>query len=119
MQGQLNSLTKEFTSTASSAQRALRSLFGGSRKKGSAPIPDSVPTAQLRPGYGSTSVQLPTRGSGQEKVGRRSIPVKAAAPKETAGAAMRPLFSQRRITCFHMPQIFLQCTVSLTVPAPS
>jgi hypothetical protein len=58
LQDQLNSLTKDFTSTAASAQRTLRGLFGGSGgkpKEPPGPVPDldAVPTGKLRPGYGS------------------------------------------------------------------
>ncbi|BDA45257.1 probable serine/threonine-protein kinase STN8, chloroplastic at N-terminal half [Coccomyxa sp. Obi] len=67
MQGQLNSLTKEFTSTAASAQRTLRSLFGGKAAAAAAPIPEGVPTAKLRPGYGGATAA--PGGTGETALG--------------------------------------------------
>ena len=83
MQSQLSSLTKEFTSTAASAQRTLRGLFGGRKVVAGAPVPEGVPTAQLRPGYGASALEEPAakKGSGREKArssSRRSVSVKAA-----------------------------------------
>lgn len=65
VQDQLNSMTKEFTSTAASAQRTLRGLFGG-KAATSAPVPEGVPTTKLRPGYGTTS----NEGTAQERAAR-------------------------------------------------
>lgn len=67
MQTQLNSLTKEFTSTAASAQRTLRSLFGGKAAAAAAPIPEGVPTAKLRPGYGGATAA--PGGTGETALG--------------------------------------------------
>lgn len=57
MKAQLISLTKEFTATSAAAQRTLKGLFGRRQAK---PVVDgeSVPTAQLRPGYGSSTGAL-------------------------------------------------------------
>ena len=54
VQAQLSALTKEFTSTSAAAQRTLKGLFGGRAPKPVVDV-DSVPTAQLRPGYGAGS----------------------------------------------------------------
>ena len=66
VQDQLNSMTKEFTSTAASAQRTLRGLFGG-KAASSAPVPEGVPTAKLRPGYGAGGT---AGGTAQERAAR-------------------------------------------------
>ncbi len=68
MQNQLNSLTKEFTSTAASAQRTLRGLFGNKAAAAAAPIPEGVPTAKLRPGYGGATAAAPG-GTGETALG--------------------------------------------------
>lgn len=65
VQDQLNSMTKEFTSTAAAAQRTLRGLFGG-KAASAAPVPEGVPTAKLRPGYGAASPE----GTAQERAAR-------------------------------------------------
>ncbi|KAK9901304.1 hypothetical protein WJX75_005502 [Coccomyxa subellipsoidea] len=65
MQDQLNTMTKEFTSTAAAAQRTLRGLFGG-KAASAAPVPEGVPTAKLRPGYGAASPE----GTAQERAAR-------------------------------------------------
>ena len=63
VQAQLNSLTKEFTATSAAAQRTLKGLFGRRPAKPVVDV-DSVPTAQLRPGYGDSAGALPSSTSG-------------------------------------------------------
>ena len=59
VKAQLSSLTKEFTATSAAAQRTLRGLFGRRPAKPVVDV-DSVPTAQLRPGYGDSTGALPS-----------------------------------------------------------
>ena len=86
MQEQLGSLTKDFTSTAASAQRTLRGLFGGGaeRKPPPSPVPDldAVPTGKLRPGYGSQ----PARGGGGTGTGSQ---LEMATPPGTGSRSFR------------------------------
>ena len=63
MQAQLSSLTKEFTATSAAAQRTLKGLFGRRPAKPVVEV-DSMPTAQLRPGYGGSTGALPSSASG-------------------------------------------------------
>jgi len=54
LQAQLNSLTKDFTATSAAAQRTLKGLFGRRPAKPVVDV-DGMPTARLRPGYGTGS----------------------------------------------------------------
>ena len=87
LQEQLGSLTKDFTSTAASAQRTLRGLFGGRGKPAPSPVPDldAVPTGKLRPGYGSQQARDSSGGG----TGTGSQREKATPSSGTGGFSLR------------------------------